>query len=266
MGERLGRAGRNAAAKFLSALGSPVGFGRRLAQGFGRALRSAGLRLRRAFRWVAVAIWAFLGRCGLALRHLLTILLWRPLSFIGRAARRVGLAIWSFLGRCGLALRHLLTIIIWRPLLFVTTPLRWLYGKTLRRPVAFAMLSLRTFGEWLFLETLLPLVRDLPVLLLVIVQAMARVSGRLIARSANRLRAAWSVLQSRREDRRRRKVIASRRGRPRPTRCPYQSGRGAAAAQDDLDADASAVAHTHADAKPDAGHHRDRFVSRLAYT
>ncbi|HSG16446.1 MAG TPA: hypothetical protein VLE70_09000, partial [Anaerolineae bacterium] len=149
MGDRLGRAARIALRFFLSALGTLLILGWRLLR-----------RLARGLRRLAIAFWAFLGRCGLALRHLLTVLIWRPLLRISRpfisAGRRIAHAVWAFTGRCGMAIRHLLTLVIWRPLLFVTWPVRWLYRKLLQRPLGFIGLSLRTFGEWLFLEELPP--------------------------------------------------------------------------------------------------------------
>ena len=59
-------------------------------------------------------------------------------------------AIWRFIGRCGLALRQLLTRIFLRPLLFITWPLRWIYRRMLRRPLRFTYLSLNAFAVWFF--------------------------------------------------------------------------------------------------------------------
>ncbi len=73
-----------------------------------------------------LAAWAFLGRMGLALRHLLRWL-WRPIGWLLRPFFALGRAGWRFLGRMGVALRNLLRWFVWQPLRFVTTPLRWLY-------------------------------------------------------------------------------------------------------------------------------------------
>jgi TolB protein len=159
MSEPVGSASHGDRSLLRSALASllnPVRrLGRAIGHGLGRAIRSIFTWLGRGVARIALAFWAFLGRCGLALRHLLTLFIWRPLAWIARPFVRAAKALWAFLGRCGLALRHLLTLFFWRPLLFVSRPFRWLYGKTLRRPLSFAALSLRTFGEW-FLRELMP--------------------------------------------------------------------------------------------------------------
>ena len=141
-----------------SALESLTNLGRRFVRAMGRAFKAAGAWLARLVARVFRALWAFLGRCGLALRHLLSLFIWRPLVRLSQpfisAGRTVLARFWAFLGRCGLVLRNLLTALIWRPLLIVTWPLRWFYGKVLQRPVAFAMLSLGAFGDWWFREAL----------------------------------------------------------------------------------------------------------------
>jgi TolB protein len=139
-----------------SALESLVNLGNRFMRGMGRVLAAAGAWLAKGIARFGRALWAFLGRCGLALRHLLTVFLWRPFARLtrpfARAGQRLLARFWAFLGRCGLVLRNILTALIWRPLLFVSWPLRWLYRKVLQRPFSFAMLSLRTFSVWLFRE------------------------------------------------------------------------------------------------------------------
>lgn len=141
-----------------SALESLGYLGRRSVRVMGRALRAVGAWLFRILARFARALWAFLGRCGLALRHLLTLLAYRPLARLTRpfvrAGRHLLTRFWDFLGRCGLVIRSILTVLVWRPLLFVTFPLRWLHRRFLRRPLAFAALSLRTFGVWWIREAL----------------------------------------------------------------------------------------------------------------
>lgn len=162
MGEMTDETGRRARSALLSALQSIIAF----ATGRIKALVPV---LRRFFSWLrrqsiaaARAFWAFLGRCGLALRHILTILIWWPLLFLLRPFKYLVKIIWAFLGRCGLALRHILTVLFWRPLYVVSAPLRWFYGRLLRRPLTFVALSLRTFGEWFLLDLFWPLIRRLP--------------------------------------------------------------------------------------------------------
>jgi TolB protein len=83
----------------------------------------------------------------------------RPLKRVAGAA---AVAVWAFLGRCGLALRHILSVLLWRPLYIASTPLRWLYGRLLRRPLSFVVLSLRTFAEWLLVDLLWSAIKRLP--------------------------------------------------------------------------------------------------------
>jgi TolB protein len=79
-------------------------------------------------------VWRLLGLLGIVLRRALTAAL-RPA--------------WIFLGRLGLALRNLLTWYLWRPLLFVTAPVRWLYRRWLRRPLAWLGRLLWAGFKWL---------------------------------------------------------------------------------------------------------------------
>ncbi|MDX1615651.1 MAG: hypothetical protein R3300_15165 [Candidatus Promineifilaceae bacterium] len=88
--------------------------------------------------------WAFIGRLGLALRHLLTLFIWRPSHWS-----------WRFLGRLGLAWRHLLTVFVWRPARWLVRLTSAFYRRVLRRPWRFVRLSLSTFVAWLVAEVLL---------------------------------------------------------------------------------------------------------------
>ncbi len=73
--------------------------------------------------------------------------LWRLLHILGLGIRRLAQGAWAFLGRLGLALRNLLTWIIWRPLLFFLAPWRLLYRRWLRGVLA---VILRRLGRLLF--------------------------------------------------------------------------------------------------------------------
>ena len=200
MGDRLGRAARIALRFFLSALGTLLILGWRLLR-----------RLARGLRRLAIAFWAFLGRCGLALRHLLTVLIWRPLLRISRpfisGGRRIAHAVWAFTGRCGMAIRHLLTLVIWRPLLFVTWPVRWLYRKLLQRPLGFIGLSLRTFGEWLFLEELPPALKAMATYAIVFARRAGRAIGRLAGAGVAAVQVGWLELGGRVKSRRQRGTV-----------------------------------------------------------
>ena len=99
-----------------------------------------------------------LGRWLLGLLLLPFRLLWRALRATWRGLGQIGLwlrrqlaallgAAWRFLGRMGLALRHLLTRFLWRPLRFITTPIRWFYGRFLRRPLAWTAKYLRLLRD-----------------------------------------------------------------------------------------------------------------------
>ena len=188
MGERLGRAGRGPWVLFLSALQFIVEYLKRIPDSIGRLPNQIRLLLRRLTIWAIQAFWALIGRCGLALRNILTALLWRPLLWLTRpfirAGRQIVQAIWAFIGRCGMALHNLLHRFIWQPLLLVSTPLRWFYRRFLRRPVNFAALSLHTFLEWLALDILAPVLRASP--------SAIRVAGR---RTVDISAAQWKHLE-----------------------------------------------------------------------
>ncbi|HCB50795.1 MAG TPA: hypothetical protein DEP47_15075, partial [Chloroflexi bacterium] len=174
MGERLGLAGRQPGALLLSVVRNLIQYMKRflvavvslIYRSARKALGAVGLWLGCLLRRASRAFWAFLGRCGLALRNLLTNSLWRPFLWLTRpvvkAIRWITMAIWAFIGRCGLALRTLIDTFIWRPLYFVSTPLRWFYGKVLQHPVDFAILSLRTFLEWFLIDLLIPIAKATP--------------------------------------------------------------------------------------------------------
>lgn len=174
MGERLGLAGRQPGALLLSVVRNLIQYMKRflvavvslIYRSARKALGAVGLWLGCLLRRASRAFWAFLGRCGLALRNLLTNSLWRPFLWLTRpvvkAIRWITMAIWAFIGRCGLALRTLIDTFIWRPLYFVSTPLRWFYGKVLHHPVDFAILSLRTFLEWFLIDLLIPIAKAMP--------------------------------------------------------------------------------------------------------
>jgi TolB protein len=140
MGKRFGRAGH----LVWSLLILPLLFLHRLGQ------TRLGQRLTPAASFVLGPPWRFLGRMGLALRHLLTLFIWRPFHFLIYPfyyfARQFGRWLWPygqrfgrFWGRVGLAWRNLLTWLVWRPLWWLATPLRrllnWL-GARLRAALA----------------------------------------------------------------------------------------------------------------------------------
>lgn len=92
---------------------------------------------------VRILLWA-LKKAGHGLR---TVGRW-----LWRGLRRVFSPVWKFLGRLGLALRNLLTWIIWRPLLFLTTPWRIVYGRWLRRPLSAVLRPLGRALFWLWTQ------------------------------------------------------------------------------------------------------------------
>ncbi|MCI0397905.1 MAG: hypothetical protein L0332_11765 [Chloroflexi bacterium] len=136
MGERLTKAGRWLSDLFFL----PFRLLQRLLEGMNLASAAAGRGL-----------WGLLGRMGLALRRMLVAVTWQVAV---AAVRRL----WRFLGQMGLALRRLIHWTFWEQPLFLAIPLRWLYRRTLYRPVRFTWLSLRAFGAWLFAPLLKVLV------------------------------------------------------------------------------------------------------------
>ena len=140
MGEQLKRAGRS----FWALLLFPFRWIGRLLAKPGRlllpVLRPVWLRLRPLF----LGFWRFLGRLGLALRNLLTWIIWKPIWLITMPFwlpltwlyeglhGRVWPPIKRFSGRLGLAIRNLLTWVVWRPFFFlVVWPLRFLLTRLL---------------------------------------------------------------------------------------------------------------------------------------
>jgi TolB protein len=135
MGDRMRRAGRS----LWAWLTLPFRLvGRLLAkpgQFLAPLMRPIGLRLRPFLLW----FWRFLGRLGLALRTLLTWIIWKPiwlltmpfwlpLSWLWEGVRGRLPGLWRFVGRMGLALRRLLALFIWRPFyLLIARPVRWLW-------------------------------------------------------------------------------------------------------------------------------------------
>lgn len=87
-------------------------------------------------RSVSKNIWQFLGRMGLAIRHLLTWFLWvpiyfltmpiwMPLSWVWSFIKPIFPLIWQFLGSMGLAIRQLLLWLVWQPLMWLVIPIGW---------------------------------------------------------------------------------------------------------------------------------------------
>jgi TolB protein len=132
MGNTVARAGQRLGALLLLLLKIVGRFLRQL----WRLLGLLGIVLRRCLAALLYPAWIFFGRLGLAWRNLLTWFIWRPIAWCGRGVAAVARRFWRRLGLMGLALRRLLTWFLWRPLLFVTAPVRWLYRRWLRRPLA----------------------------------------------------------------------------------------------------------------------------------
>lgn len=112
----------------------------------GYPFRAVGRLLAKLDQWTAPLtrpLWRFMGRMGLALRSILTWVIWKPiwvvtmpfwlpLSWLWEGVQRSLLPpAQRFVGRLGLAIRRLLTfglLLIWRPFRFlVLRPLRWLF-------------------------------------------------------------------------------------------------------------------------------------------
>jgi len=94
-------------------------------------------------RAVLVALWQFIGRLGLAIRHLGFVIIWQPFLFVTAPFRFAGRHAWRLLGRMGLALRTLLTYLVWWPLALLFYPFGLLIKYTLL-PI------LKWLGKWLF--------------------------------------------------------------------------------------------------------------------
>ncbi|MGH2538194.1 MAG: hypothetical protein ACRDHL_12425, partial [Candidatus Promineifilaceae bacterium] len=166
MGERLGRAGRLLGALFLSVLRFPFRLLKAVLRAVWRGLGLARLGLSRLLTAAGRDLWALLGRLGLALRHLITLLFWRPLLVpAGRRLATAGGLFRQFAGRVTHAIGGLLAHQVLRPLWLAGLPLRWCYRRILRRPLAFIWLSLRAGGGWLVVALLWPALRAVPRLL-----------------------------------------------------------------------------------------------------
>ena len=129
MGKRLKRAGQ----QVWTVLGYPV-----------RVVLRFLAKLDQALSPLTRPLWRFLGRLGLALRTLLTWIIWKPiwlitmpfwlpLSWLWEGIRSTVLPpIGRFVGRIGLAFRRLLTVLVWRPFRFlILRPLRWLGERSI---------------------------------------------------------------------------------------------------------------------------------------
>ncbi|HEX6385986.1 MAG TPA: hypothetical protein VF177_15050, partial [Anaerolineae bacterium] len=123
-----------------------------------RILNRARHRLGAASRWLSTTrFWRFMGRMGLALRNLLTWLVWQPLFFLlmpvwlpGRwlldYVKAIAPRLWRFIGRLGLALRHLLVWLVWLPLsTLLLTPTLWIYRRLVRPALAWLLRQAWTF-------------------------------------------------------------------------------------------------------------------------
>jgi TolB protein len=127
---------------------------KRVAKGVVQLADRAGFWLHDRLASLAWAFWRFMGRIGLAIRRILSTLIFRPFSFVFRKIINFFRGLWRITGRMGLAGRGVLSAVIWRPLLAITSPLRWLYSKTLYRPFSFVSLSLQVALSWLFQATI----------------------------------------------------------------------------------------------------------------
>lgn len=78
-------------------------------------------------RTVLVVIWQFIGRMGLAIRRLLTLLIWQPLLFLITPFWLTAVDGWQLLGDMGAALRKMLVYGIWWPLVLLLYPLSLVY-------------------------------------------------------------------------------------------------------------------------------------------
>lgn len=139
MGKRLRRAGQS----FWALLLIPWQFLARLLAKPGSRLFSLLRPVARPFRRPVRWLWGFWGRLGLALRNLLTWILWKPiwfitlpfwlpLSWLVEGARQRWPAWWAFVGRLGLATRRTLTLLLWRPFFFlIIAPIAWVGRRVL---------------------------------------------------------------------------------------------------------------------------------------
>jgi hypothetical protein len=99
-------------------------------------LRRIGRGFLNIIRSFLTKLWRFVGRVGLAVRSLLTWIIWLPVFYLSwgwEFVTPIFPVIWRFWGRLGLAFRNLLDNCIWRPLLYlIIYPGRWLLVRILR--------------------------------------------------------------------------------------------------------------------------------------
>ena len=110
------------------------------------------------------AIGRFIGRLGLATRHILS---WTIGETFYLLIKPPIVGFWRLLGRMGQVIRRLLTIFIGRPLAFFYRPIRWAYFKfiwpvwhwlaqLLHRALAWVAGHIRTFGRFIWRKTEIP--------------------------------------------------------------------------------------------------------------
>ncbi len=171
---RLGRGGRWLLAPFLSAGLFIWRLPQRMALAFWAYLGKLGLALRRmlsALIWRPLAKvgrsvmaflrlkWAYYGLLGLAARRLLVLFIWRPMSWIGRPLVSFLRLKWAYYGLLGLAVRRLLVLLVWRPLLRLHRPYVWSKHHLFDPVVAFISASLIAFAGWLLTDLALAFIR-----------------------------------------------------------------------------------------------------------
>jgi len=128
--------------------------------------------------------WIYLGLLGIAFRKLLTRVIWSPAATIGRAIAKCIVTVWAYLGRLGLALRNILTRVVQGRLSVLFVPFKWMYLKVLKRPLAFAKLSLKTFLGWLIADVLWNGFKKAPKRLIVASRAIWKRTRELVPRGS----------------------------------------------------------------------------------
>ncbi len=107
-----------------------------------------GLGLRRLLTAALRFTWGLLLRFFLRpVGNLLQKVIIRPVSAFLRR-------LWAFTGRCGLALRNLLDKFVWRPIWLLLFPLRFIYWRILHKPLLRLLKLIGRFLGWLFLRPL----------------------------------------------------------------------------------------------------------------
>lgn len=170
---------------------------KRVAKGIGRAADRAGFWLHDRLASLAWRFWGFMGRVGLAVRRILSAVIFRPILSFFRRLFRLFLRLWRFTGRMGLAGRQVLNTVIWRPSAAITSPLRWLYSKTLYRPVNFMWLSLRFTAVWLVRSVIWTLLRRTAVFIISRMKAVWQATAPFRFRLRRRMRSRWILLKAR---------------------------------------------------------------------